>query len=760
MPLSERNSVVFAYESSVHSTNVLLSLDEQRKQDLFCDITILVEDQRFRAHRSVLAACSVYFRSRIVGQLESDLVIILPEEVTLKGFEPLLQFAYTSKLILDKDNVAEVCKCAEFLGIHDIEESCFQFLKFKFLDHKSGQQEYPKSKCCKSSCQKQYSKMESVDARDLEIEEEDEIMQNECAKNSQLKACSTEQNAAVPLLQDSSNQIHDPVSEKDQIFNVESLCPKYRKFKKALETDKIPLVEASPGINEIQVTSGTTIHQAESNITGAIQKHLECTVVHSDAKCEDTQVAMEENGNGDFMNEIAPPVKSAECLAEKTDSHFVHHNSSVATHGLYSASFLNAYDQYCNLTLNGMQSNTVVEKNAIAVGAENCKPISENTAEDPTPKSNLYEQGNVISTSPSHRSSVEREIAEQLAKGFWSDVYNTDTAYQSLSPALPKEFSEQSCSEKKTECPWLGIRITDSPENGPPRTFTTLSSVTCPFISNLSTEGTTEVNSGDCIPEQQPEQCPYSCVINLEEDSETDTEGDSESFSAREQECEVKLPFNPQKIISLSRNDFQSFLKMHKLTPEELDCIHDIRRRSKNRIAAQRCRKRKLDCIQNLETEIEKLQNEKENLLKEKNHILSTLAETKQNLTGLCQQVFKEAALSHEQIQILAKYSASECPLSFLVPEREQAAPSDISSTVPLCVELSAGLSVISSNDQHSSYQHMKGGYDAGYDQAQELCPVPVRISEKTLCLEQCVQSGSGITDFCQQMTDKCTTDE
>ncbi|XP_054829521.1 transcription regulator protein BACH1 [Eublepharis macularius] len=755
MSLSERNTVVFAYESSVHSTNVLLSLDEQRKHDLFCDITILVEDQRFRAHRSVLAACSSYFRSRIVGQLEPDLIIILPEEVALKGFEPLLRFAYTSKLILDKDNIAEVCKCAEFLGVQDIEESCFQFLKFKFLDHKLGRREYQQKKCCKSRCQKEEHKIDVADDSHLETDDVNEILQNECM----LKTYKSEKNSDVSLLQDSTNPTFESESGGGQGVDFASLCPKYRKYQKALGSDKSPTVESNSSIKEVQVTSAASVHQIESYTSGATQKSLEHTAVPLDAKCEDAQVEMEEDGKEEFLKQMASVFQSTECSAEKPVS-FPPHNSSAATDGLYPTVFLNTRDQYCDMTLSGMQSNTegtekVTEKNSIVTVTGNCKPISESSDESLTLKSHLFDRENINDTSPSNRSSVEREVAEHLAKGFWSDIYNTDATCQiSLSPA-----SDQVYSEKKSECPWLGIRISDSPEHCSQRTFTTLSSVNCPFISNLSTGNSTEISSGDCVQEQPQEQCAHSCVISLEEDSETDTEGDSESCSAREQECEVKLPFDAQKIISLSRNDFQSCLKMHKLTPEQLDCIHDIRRRSKNRIAAQRCRKRKLDCIQNLESEIEKLQSEKESLLKEKDHILSTLSETKQNLTGLCQQVCKEAALSHEQIQILAKYSTSDCPLSFLIPEKEQPAPSDVMSAVPLCIELSKDLRVELPAGQSSSYRHVKSSCDAGYTKAQELCPVPIRISEKTVCLEQRVQSSGGITDFCQQMTDKCTTE-
>ncbi|NXA14612.1 BACH1 protein, partial [Sapayoa aenigma] len=759
MSLSENNSVVFAYESSVHSTNVLLSLDDQRKQDILCDVTILVEDQRFRAHRAVLAACSTYFLSRIVGQVDADLIITLPEDVTLKGFSPLLQFAYTAKLILNKDNVSEVCKCAEFLGVRNIEESCFQFLKFKFLDFKLDQQECPRKKCCTQRCEKANPKTGSVDDGDLEISDEAEaLLEGEYDQTPDAKFCKDEENTkSSPALQENASPNCDLAHlEKGSVSSLSSQCPKYRKFQKAFGNDKVHASESSPSIKDIQMPPFAASLEKEMPDNDGTQKAQECVPMQLVSNCEETQVKMEEGEECTQRKEESKRdsvTQSVSCPVEKMDLAAFPQNSA-APHGLNSVSILHTCEQYSNLKFSGVQNNPgLAEKTA--AGSDKMESQG-----DASSKVDLCPGEATNAPSAGDRSSVEREVAEHLAGGFWSDIYSTEPCQTHLPPAAPREGSEPVYPGKKSECPWLGIRISESPEPCSQRTFTTLSSVSCPFISNLGTEGcsnSSEISSGDYVQGQQQEQCPYNYVISLGEDSETDTEGDSESCSAREQECEVKLPFNAQRIISLSRNDFQSFLKMHKLTPEQLDCIHDIRRRSKNRIAAQRCRKRKLDCIQNLESEIEKLQNEKENLLKERNHILSTLGETKQNLTGLCQQVCKEAALSQEQIQILAKYSSSDCPLSFLFPKREPTAPCGSELGVPGSAEPADGMSGLT--EQSSCFQCAKSACDAAYERAPGSHPASLRTLEKTPLVEPCGQSG-GITDFCQQMTDKCTTDE
>ncbi len=52
----------------------------------------------------------------------------------MEGFEPLLQFAYTAKLHFTKENILEVHRSAEFLGFHNLDKACFEFLIPKFSD--------------------------------------------------------------------------------------------------------------------------------------------------------------------------------------------------------------------------------------------------------------------------------------------------------------------------------------------------------------------------------------------------------------------------------------------------------------------------------------------------------------------------------------------------------------------------------------------------------------------------------------------------
>ncbi|KAG2456473.1 BACH1 protein, partial [Polypterus senegalus] len=119
-------------------------------------------------------------------------------------------------------------------------------------------------------------------------------------------------------------------------------------------------------------------------------------------------------------------------------------------------------------------------------------------------------------------------------------------------------------------------------------------------------------------------------------------------------------------------------IKKYCLSQEQLDFIHDIRRRSKNRIAAQRCRKRKLDCIQYLKCEIDRLKNEKKKLLFESNQLKINIEEIKHNLSGLCHKICSEAALKPDQISVLAKYSSPECPLSSLMTEGKDISECDL----------------------------------------------------------------------------------
>uniref|UniRef100_A0A667WKK2 Endoplasmic reticulum membrane sensor NFE2L1 n=1 Tax=Myripristis murdjan TaxID=586833 RepID=A0A667WKK2_9TELE len=137
----------------------------------------------------------------------------------------------------------------------------------------------------------------------------------------------------------------------------------------------------------------------------------------------------------------------------------------------------------------------------------------------------------------------------------------------------------------------------------------------------------------------------------------------------------MKIPFSNELIINLPVEEFNELLANHRLNDEQLTLVRDIRRRGKNKMAAQNCRKRKLDVLLGLEESVLGLRRHRLRLLQEKQEALRALKEMRRRLDGLYQEVF--SSLRDEDGRPL---DATEYTLQFgpndrvIVASRRQAA--------------------------------------------------------------------------------------
>ncbi|XP_065436693.1 transcriptional regulator Kaiso-like, partial [Chrysemys picta bellii] len=102
-----------------YSGMLLQSLNEQRDHGLFCDVTVIVEDRKFRAHRNVLSASSTYFHQlfSVAGQ------VVELSFIRAEIFAEILNYIYSSKIIrVRSDLLDELIKSGQLLGVKFIAE--------------------------------------------------------------------------------------------------------------------------------------------------------------------------------------------------------------------------------------------------------------------------------------------------------------------------------------------------------------------------------------------------------------------------------------------------------------------------------------------------------------------------------------------------------------------------------------------------------------------------------------------------------------
>ncbi|XP_064827396.1 transcription regulator protein BACH1-like isoform X2 [Oncorhynchus masou masou] len=946
--LESLRSSVFTFESSVHSCHVLRCLDDQRRRDLLCDITVLAEGRSFRAHRSVLASCSDYFTHRVSSHAPQGLVVTLPQEVTVSGLEPLLQFAYTSKLLFSKENVMEIRHCASVLGFRDLDSACFDFLLPKFFSSSSSS--FQRKTCCKTRCRRQspWSELSDINTNKDVLDDDKGVR---VVSDSPVEQDVGGQPANDETGRKSINLTHPPEADiqSDGQTDYSLQCPKYRKFQQACgkarpcveicvpETNhdspvvreegcplplhlpkslrpcssgggfrEGPAVETSgenssllsqtqtdqAGQGEVeqrtdQAGQGEVEQKTDQAGQGEVEQRNdqagqgELEQRTDQAGQGEVEQRTDQAGQGEVeqrtdqagQGEVEQKTDQAgqgeveqrtgeeddeekremderrrEADEENTEKYErrgeteersrgeteerrrgeteerrrgeteersrgeteersrgeteersrgeteersrgeteerrrgeteersrgeteersrgeteersrgeteerrrgeteersrgeteersrgeteerrrgeteersrgeteersrgerasgVDCHSSILPLVEVSSGRLVSCEESpglgtaphrCPLETPGLdkQSPGGVGEGGCVLGgrghhegidpAVSCLPQTgqEQGERERRKVGRLIEHGRSESGAVERRergweerSSVEREVAEHLAHGLWSELPS--------SPPLLQDFpgtESGNLQSSSSTLDWLH-QLDISSGTGD-----------CPFLHGLDreTDGGTDRGTGEgtdsgtmsatglgCEGSSQLEKSPCVSSLTSGDDGDSDCfdmEGDSESCSYSQRVRE--LPFSVGHIAGLSRNDFQLMLRHQTLTREQLDFVHDVRRRSKNRVAAQRCRKRKLDCIHNLECEIDKLRTEKNQLISERTHLNQMKLNTWHSVSALCQRVCSEAALRPEQLQVLAKYTSPDCPLSALISPADPTSP-------------------------------------------------------------------------------------
>ncbi|XP_071775359.1 nuclear factor erythroid 2-related factor 3 [Centroberyx gerrardi] len=207
-------------------------------------------------------------------------------------------------------------------------------------------------------------------------------------------------------------------------------------------------------------------------------------------------------------------------------------------------------------------------------------------------------------------------------------------------PASPgtSEVSSSSSSYCEDECGATGYssEVDSIPSKGIPDYTTTWSPVDLSesvwHDHSYSSPAFFHQPSVATLPHKGIKEEPLS---DEEEERAEDRELSRDEMRARA----MYIPFSALQIVNMPVEEFLEVLEGHGFSPEQVTLLRDIRRRGKNKLAAQNCRKRKLDAITGLQEEVARLHAQRDRLLREKQLTAKTMGAVGQQIEQLTRDV-------------------------------------------------------------------------------------------------------------------------
>lgn len=130
-----------------YSAALLKSMNDQRNHGLFCDVTIIIQDKKFRAHKTILSASSTYFHQlfSVAGQ------VIELNFIRAEIFEQILNYIYSSRIVrVRSDMLEELINAGQILGVKFIANLGSPLSQVKGLPGLSKEPESKSDTCTKT----------------------------------------------------------------------------------------------------------------------------------------------------------------------------------------------------------------------------------------------------------------------------------------------------------------------------------------------------------------------------------------------------------------------------------------------------------------------------------------------------------------------------------------------------------------------------------------------------------------------------------
>lgn len=387
-------------------------------------------------------------------------------QVTVEGFEPLLQFAYTSKLPFTKENIHAIHRSAAFLGFHNLESACFDFLVPKFSEGKKTSQEVRNRVSCRSL--------------------DPGASNDSSGESSQPKVF--ESRSSVPS---SSNERTDfpsrcPLSAQAQLnsreedFCLENCGPEMPPLSLELPGSSVCPMLPLPCSDSNKADHSSEFCEQDILEIGDVCNQSELSLADCDLPCE-----LSTPGHMNQPELIEPECSDVKQTVETLDAE------------------TNCNPGPCSLSTSPAGAcSDLLGQSAVGLEQRMKGNLSDHALTGLSQEEGFGE-----------RSSVEREVAEHLAKGFWSDLCPSQAQGLSLDPM------DQNNPAKASDFHWLK-QLDLSASVGE-----------CPFLKDLET-GDDPASHTDSLSHLEKSPC-MSSSLNSGDDSDVDTEGDTEANNKR-----------------------------------------------------------------------------------------------------------------------------------------------------------------------------------------------------------------------------------